>query len=164
VTRADYYPTGDMPETVRRASEKLAVKIDAAGAREIARRSRGTPRIANRHVRRVGDFAEVEGDGKVTEKGADRALQRLEVDGAGLDAMDRKILSSLIDKFGGGPVGLETIATAVGERADTLEDVYEPYLLMEGYLARTSRGRLATPRALQPPGRKPPTGLQGSLL
>ncbi|TMA25271.1 MAG: Holliday junction branch migration DNA helicase RuvB [Deltaproteobacteria bacterium] len=164
VSRLDYYPAEDLQEIVRRSSHKLAVKLDEAGAREIARRSRGTPRIANRLLRRVRDFAEVEGDGKVTEKVADRALQRLEVDGAGLDAMDRKILSSLIDKFGGGPVGLETIATAVGERADTLEDVYEPYLLMEGYLARTPRGRVATPRAFQHLGRKPPTGLQGSLL
>src|SRR5438270_355119 len=125
---------------------------------------RGSPRIANRLLRRVRDFAEVEGDGRVTRSVADRALQRLEVDAAGLDAMDRKILVSLIDKFGGGPVGVETLAMATGERADTLEDVYEPYLLMEGYLARTPRGRVATQRAFEHLGRKMPSGLQGSLL
>jgi len=143
---------------------KLSVKLDEEGAREISRRARGTPRIANRLLRRVRDFAQVEGDGRVTRAVADRALHRLEVDGAGLDSMDRKILASLIDKFGGGPVGLETLATAAGERADTLEDVYEPYLLMEGYLARTPRGRVATPRAFQHLGKKPPAGFQGSLL
>jgi Holliday junction DNA helicase RuvB len=112
----------------------------------------------------VRDFAEVEGDGKVTVAVADRSLQRLGVDPQGLDAMDRKILVSLIDKFGGGPVGLETIATAVGERADTLEDVYEPYLLMEGYIARTPRGRVATQRAFHHLGKKPSSGPQGTLL
>ena len=164
VNRLDYYPAEDLQEIVRRSAQKLNVRLDEGGAREIARRARGTPRIANRLLRRVRDFAEVEGDGKVTQKVADKALQRLEVDPAGLDAMDRKILLSLIDKFGGGPVGLETIATAVGERADTLEDVYEPYLLMEGYLARTPRGRVATQRAFDHLGRKPPAGAQGSLL
>jgi Holliday junction DNA helicase RuvB len=164
VSRLDYYPPEDLQEIVERSSRKLSVQLDEAGAREIAKRARGTPRIANRLLRRVRDFAEVEGDGRVTHAIADKALQRLEVDGAGLDSMDRKILGSLIDKFGGGPVGLETIATSVGERADTLEDVYEPYLLMEGYLARTPRGRVATPRAFHHLGRKPPSGLQGSLL
>jgi Holliday junction DNA helicase RuvB len=164
VSRLEYYPSEDLQEIVRRSAAKLSVRLDEGGAREIARRARGTPRIANRLLRRVRDFAEVEGDGRVTRNVADRALQRLEVDAAGLDAMDRKILVSIIDKFGGGPVGLETVAMATGERADTLEDVYEPYLLMEGYLARTQRGRVATQRAFEHLGRKMPSGLQGSLL
>jgi Holliday junction DNA helicase RuvB len=140
------------------------VHLAEDGAAEIARRSRGTPRIANRLLRRVRDFAEVDGDGRITRPVADRALERLEVDAAGLDPMDRKILSTLIDKFGGGPVGLETIATAVGEQADTVEDVYEPYLLMEGYLYRTPRGRVATPRGYAHLGRKIPSGAQAQLL
>ena len=164
VSRLDYYPAEDLQEIVRRSALKLGVELDEGGAREISRRARGTPRIVNRLLRRVRDFAQVEGDGRVSKAVADRALQRLEVDKAGLDAMDRKILGSLIDKFGGGPVGLETIATSVGERSDTLEDVYEPYLLMEGYLARTPRGRVATQRAFEHFGKKPPAGLQGSLL
>ena len=164
VSRLEYYPPEDLQEIVRRSALKLSVRLDEGGAGEIARRARGTPRIANRLLRRVRDFAEVEGDGRVTRSVADRALQRLEVDAAGLDAMDRKILVSLIDKFGGGPVGVETLAMATGERADTLEDVYEPYLLMEGYLARTPRGRVATQRAFEHLGRKMPSGLQGSLL
>src|SRR5438552_3450547 len=164
VSRLDYYPAEDLQEIVRRSALKLTVRLDDGGAREIARRARGTPRIANRLLRRVRDFAEVEGDGAVNRPVADRALQRLEVDAAGLDAMDRKILVSLIDKFGGGPVGLETLATVTGERSDTLEDVYEPYLLMEGYLARTPRGRVATQRAFEHLGKKAPAGLQGSLL
>ena len=164
VSRLDYYPAEDLEEIVRRSAQKLSVRLDEGGAREIARRARGTPRIANRLLRRVRDFAEVEGDGRVSKTVADRSLQRLEVDAAGLDGMDRKILTSLIDKFGGGPVGLETLATATGERSDTLEDVYEPYLLMEGYLARTPRGRVATQRAFDHLGRKVPAGLQGSFL
>src|SRR3954453_2188771 len=164
VSRLEFYPAEDLQEIVQRSSQKLGVRLEEAGAREIARRARGTPRIANRLLRRVRDFAEVEGDGRVTRAVADKALQRLEVDPAGLDAMDRKILTSLIDKFGGGPVGLETLASATGERSDTLEGVYQPYLLMEGYLARTPRGRVATQRAFDHLGRKAPAALQGSLL
>jgi Holliday junction DNA helicase RuvB len=164
VSRLEYYPAEDLQEIVRRSAQKLSVRLDEAGAAEIARRARGTPRIANRLLRRVRDFAEVEGDGAVSQGVADKALRRLEVDACGLDSMDRKILTSLIDKFGGGPVGLETLAAATGERSDTLEDVYEPYLLIEGYLARTPRGRVATVRAFEHLGRKPPAGLQGSLL
>src|SRR3989440_1791899 len=164
VNRLDFYPPGDLQEIVRRSARKLQVQIDDPGAHEIARRARGTPRVANRLLRRVRDFAEVDGDGRVTQKVADRALQRLEVDGAGLDPMDRKILTTLIDKFGGGPVGVDTVATAVGEQPDTLEDVYEPFLMMEGFLVRTPRGRAATPRAYEHLGRKVPTSLQGSLL
>jgi holliday junction DNA helicase RuvB len=164
VSRLDYYPASDLQEIVRRSAGKLGVRIDEGGAKEIARRARGTPRIANRLLRRVRDFAEVEGDGSVSRQGADRALLRLEVDGAGLDPMDRKILVTLIDKFGGGPVGLDTLATAVGEQSDTLEDVYEPYLMTEGYLVRTPRGRAATPRAFEHLGRKMPATVQGSFL
>src|SRR3954452_15126576 len=164
VSRLEFYPAEDLQEIVQRSSQKLGVRLEEAGAREIARRARGTPRIANRLLRRVRDFAEVEGDGRVTRAVADKALQRLEVDPAGLDAMDRKILTSLIDKFGGGPVGLETLASATGERSDTGENVWEPYLLMEGYLARTPRGRVATQRAFDHLGRKAPAALQGSLL
>jgi Holliday junction DNA helicase RuvB len=164
VSRLDYYPASDLQEIVRRSAGKLGVRIDEGGAKEIARRARGTPRIANRLLRRVRDFAEVEGDGRVSREGADRALLRLEVDGAGLDPMDRKILLTLIDKFAGGPVGLETLATAVGEQADTLEDVYEPYLMTEGYLVRTPRGRAATARGYEHLGRKAPAAAQGSLL
>lgn len=164
VNRLDYYPAADLQEIVRRSAQKLGLQLDEGGAREISRRARGTPRIANRLLRRVRDFAEVEGDGRITQKVADLALGRLEVDGAGLDPMDRKVLSTLIDKFNGGPVGLETIAAAVGEQSDTIEDVYEPYLLMEGYLYRTPRGRVATPRAYEHLGRKAPASLQGSLL
>jgi Holliday junction DNA helicase RuvB len=112
----------------------------------------------------VRDFAEVEGDGTITRAVADRALSRLQVDGAGLDPMDRKILGTLIDKFGGGPVGLDTIATAVGEQSDTVEDVYEPFLLMEGFLYRTPRGRVATARAHEHLGKPPPRSPQGALF
>src|SRR5438876_3062582 len=164
VSRLDYYPAEDLEEIVRRSAKRLGVHLEEGGAREIARRARGTPRIANRLLRRIRDFAEVEGDGRVTEAVADRALQRLEVDAAGLDAMDRQDLLSVIGQVGGGPVGFETLAMATGERADTLEDVYEPYLLMEGYLARTPRGRVATQRAFEHLGRKMPAGFQGSLL
>ena len=164
VSRLDYYPAVDLEEIVRRSARRLSLDVDEGGAREIARRSRGTPRIANRLLRRVRDFAEVDGDGRITRAVADGALARLQVDGAGLDPMDRKILTTLIDKFGGGPVGLDTIATAVGEQSDTVEDVYEPYLLMEGYLYRTPRGRVATPRAHEHLGRKAPSGPQGALF
>jgi Holliday junction DNA helicase RuvB len=164
VSRLDYYPASDLQEIVRRSAGKLGVRIDEGGAKEIATRARGTPRIANRLLRRVRDFAEVEGDGRVSREAADRALLRLEVDGAGLDRMDRKILVTLIDKFAGGPVGLDTLATAVGEQSDTLEDVYEPYLMTEGYLVRTPRGRAATARAYEHLGRKAPASAQGSLL
>jgi len=164
VSRLDYYPASDLQEIVRRSAAKLGVRIDEGGAKEIAKRARGTPRIANRLLRRVRDFAEVEGYGRVSRDVADKALLRLEVDAAGLDPMDRKILLTLIDKFAGGPVGLDTLATAVGEQADTLEDVYEPYLMTEGYLVRTPRGRGATARAYEHLGRKVPASAQGSLL
>src|SRR3989449_3745925 len=127
VSRLEYYPPEDLQEIVRRSAAKLSVHLDEGGAREIARRARGTPRIANRLLRRVRDFAEVEGDGRVSKAVADRALQRLEVDAAGLDAMDRKILTSLIDKFGGGPGGLGRLAPPAGGRPTTLEESTRRY-------------------------------------
>ncbi|HEY2637766.1 MAG TPA: Holliday junction DNA helicase RuvB C-terminal domain-containing protein, partial [Solirubrobacteraceae bacterium] len=147
---------------VERSARLLGVAIEDAGARAIAARSRGTPRVANRLLKRVRDFAEVRGEGVVSAPVAAAALDLLEVDEAGLDRLDREILRALCGHYGGGPVGLSTLAVAVGEEADTLEDVYEPYLLQRGLLERTPRGRQATRRAwehlgLDPPA--PPTGL-----
>ena len=145
--RLQFYTPEELERIVRRGAGLLELELTATGAAEIARRARGTPRIANRLLRRVRDFAEVEGDGRITQKIADRALSRLEVDAAGLDPMDRKILSALIDKFGGGPVGLNTIAAAISEEKDAIEDIYEPFLIQAGFLDRTPRGRVATPLA-----------------
>jgi len=142
-----FYPPEDLARIVHRSAGILRVRIEAAGAEEIARRSRGTPRIANRLLRRVRDFAEVKADGVVTVAVAAEALARLNVDEFGLDDMDARILTTIIEKFGGGPVGLGTIAAAVSEDAGTLEEVYEPYLLQQGFLERTPRGRVATPIA-----------------
>ena len=127
----------------------MNISIDREGAAEVARRSRGTPRIANRLLRRVRDYAQIKSDGLVTRKVADAALAWIGVDSAGFDAMDRLLLQTLIDKFGGGPVGVESLATALGEERGTLEDVYEPYLIQAGYLERTARGRVATRLAFQ---------------
>ena len=132
---------------VRLSSTILRVEVDGGGAREIAARSRGTPRVANRLLRRVRDFAEVRGDGRVTKDVAKRGLELFEVDDRGLDKVDVSILSALVTKFDGGPVGLSTLAAAVGEESETVEDVYEPYLLTLGLLKRTPRGRVATPAA-----------------
>jgi len=154
--RLEYYAPADLERILERSSRILGVRLDPAGAREVARRSRGTPRIANRLLRRLRDFAEVEGTGVVTAELADTALKRLDIDASGLDQMDRRILLTIIDKFGGGPVGVETIAAAVGEERDTIEDVYEPYLLQEGLLMRTPRGRMATSNAYQYFGRSVP--------
>lgn len=151
--RLDFYPKEELTEIVTRAAGILGVGIDPAGAEEIARRSRGTPRIANRLLRRVRDFVQESGSDRIDKAGADRSLLRLEIDEAGFDAMDRRLLLSIIDRFGGGPVGLETLAASVGEEADTIEDVYEPFLLQEGFLMRTPRGRIATQRAYQHLGR-----------
>jgi Holliday junction DNA helicase RuvB len=145
----DFYPPEDLQKIVLRSAGLLRIEADDAGAAEIARRARGTPRIANRLLRRVRDFAEVEGAGRVDLAAARHALARLEVDEAGFDDMDRKILLAIIEKFGGGPVGIETISAAVSEPRDTLEDVYEPYLMQNGYLQRTPRGRIATRRAYE---------------
>jgi Holliday junction DNA helicase RuvB len=144
VARLEFYNDEDLTRIVTRSSGLLAVHIEPAGAREIARRSRGTPRIANRLLRRVRDFAEVKSDGRVTAEVADLALRMLDVDAIGLDLQDRKLLLAIVEKFGGGPVGVENLAAAIGEERDTIEDVLEPYLIQQGYLQRTPRGRIAT--------------------
>jgi Holliday junction DNA helicase RuvB len=144
ITRLEFYSDEELTTIVRRSAGLLGIPTDADGAGEIARRSRGTPRIANRLLRRVRDFAEVTGDGIISRKLADLALGRLEVDRRGFDHMDRLLLLTIIDKFAGGPVGLETLAAAIGEEKDTIEDVIEPFLLQQGYLNRTPRGRTAT--------------------
>ena len=144
VCRLEYYSPEDLEKVVTRASGILSIPIEPEGAVEIARRSRGTPRIANRLLRRVRDFAEVEGEGVITKDIANRGLKLLGVDGSGLDLIDRKLLETIICKFDGGPVGLDTLSASIGEERVTIEDVYEPYLLQIGYLNRTQRGRTAT--------------------
>ena len=147
VQKLEFYTPGELQIIVERSAEVLGIGIEPEGAAEIARRSRGTPRLANRLLKRVRDFAQVKYDGVITKQVADFALDILDVDKVGLDNNDRSILLMMIEKFGGGPVGLETLAAALGEDAGTLEDVYEPYLLMNGFLNRTPRGRVATPLA-----------------
>ncbi len=154
--RYDYYTSDLLQQIVVRSARILGVEISADGAFEIARRSRGTPRIANRLLRRTRDFAEVEGTGQIDREIADRALNALDVDEQGLDDMDTRILLTLIEKFGGGPSGLVNLSVSVGEDAGTIEEVYEPYLIQEGFLERTSRGRVATPRAYAHFGLEPP--------
>jgi Holliday junction DNA helicase RuvB len=149
VQRLEFYNIADLTSIVLRSAKLLNVKMDNKGAHEIARRSRGTPRIANRLLRRVRDYAHVKGDGTVTQEMADRALNLLDVDQHGFDMQDRKLLLAVIDKFEGGPVGLDSIAAAIGEEADTIEDVLEPYLIQQGFLMRTPRGRMATRHAYQ---------------
>jgi Holliday junction DNA helicase RuvB len=154
--RLDFYTPGELQQIVTRSARILGVKVDREGCEEISSRARGTPRIANRLLRRLRDFAEVEGNGTITRALADSALKRLDIDPSGLDHMDRRILKTIIEKFGGGPVGVETIAAAVGEERDTIEDVYEPYLLQEGFIHRTPRGRLATAHAYEYFGKAAP--------
>ena len=149
VQKLEFYTPGELQIIVERSAEVLGIGIEPEGAAEIARRSRGTPRLANRLLKRVRDFAQVKYDGVITKQVADFALDILDVDKVGLDNNDRSILLMMIEKFGGGPVGLETLAAALGEDAGTLEDVYEPYLLMNGFLNRTPRGRVATPLAFR---------------
>ncbi len=144
VARLEFYTPEELTHIVTRSSQLLKVPADPAGALEIARRSRGTPRIANRLLRRVRDFAEVKASGHITRTVADEALSMLDVDHGGLDIMDRKLLSAVIDKFGGGPVGVDNLAAAIGEARDTIEDVLEPFLIQQGFLQRTPRGRIAT--------------------
>jgi len=144
VVRLEFYNEAELATIVRRSARLLKVPLEDEGAREIACRSRGTPRVANRLLRRVRDYAEVKADGRVTRGIAEAALKMLEVDSLGLDVMDRKLLLAVIEKFGGGPVGLENLAHAIGEDAETIEDVLEPYLIQQGYLQRTPRGRMAT--------------------
>ncbi len=162
--RLGYYEPAELEEIAVRAARKLSLPVEPAGAEELARRARGTPRIAIRLLQRARDFAQVEGNGRLTKAIVDTTLERLEVDARGLDAMDRRILSVVLDTFGGGPVGIDAIAAAVGEERDTIEDVYEPFLVREGYLARTPRGRVALPSAYEHLGREKPRGKQGSLL
>jgi Holliday junction DNA helicase RuvB len=162
--RLDYYAAADLKEIAVRAAAKLALPVDLAGVEELARRARGTPRIAIRLLLRARDFAQVEGDGRLTPAIVNRTLERLEVDARGLDAMDRRILAVVIDVFGGGPVGIDAVAAAVGEEGGTIEDVYEPFLVREGYLARTPRGRVALPLAFAHLGRDRPRGDQGGLF
>jgi holliday junction DNA helicase RuvB len=158
VHRLEFYTEADLEEIVRRSARILAVPIDASASKELARRSRGTPRVANRLLRRVRDYAQVRADGAISLEVAHAALKLLEVDEHGFDEIDRKLLRTIIDKFGGGPVGVNTIAAAISEEKDAIEDIYEPYLIQIGFLDRTPRGRVATPRAygyfgLDAPGR-----------
>jgi Holliday junction DNA helicase RuvB len=162
--RLEYYGPEELREIAVRAAAKLALPVEPDGAEELARRARGTPRIAIRLLQRARDFAQVEGDGRLTRAIVDRTLLRLEVDARGLDKMDRRILAVVIDTFGGGPVGIEAIAAAVGEEGDTIEDVYEPFLVRETLLARTPRGRVALPGAYAHLGRERPRGKQGDLV
>jgi Holliday junction DNA helicase RuvB len=164
VARLEFYTADELTHIVKRSAHLMKIEISPEGALEVARRSRGTPRIANRLLRRVRDYAEVKADGKVDSAVADAALKMLEVDSAGLDVMDRKLLHALLDKFGGGPVGLENLAAAIGEAADTIEDVLEPYLIQQGFLARTQRGRVAAPLAYRHFGLATPTRMQSAEL
>ncbi len=147
--RLDFYKAEELATIIARSSQILAVETEPEGAKEIARRSRGTPRIANRLLRRVRDFAQVKGNGTITREIAEESLRMLEVDYRGFDLMDRKILLTVIEKFGGGPVGIDSLAAAIGEERGTIEDVYEPFLIQEGYLHRTARGRIATKAAYE---------------
>ncbi|MFB1482517.1 Holliday junction branch migration DNA helicase RuvB [Corallococcus sp. RDP092CA] len=163
--RLEYYEPKFLEQILDRSARILGVPMDRAASREISTRSRGTPRIANRLLRRLRDFAQVEGNGRITYDLAHDSLSRLGVDASGLDAMDRKILLTILEKFGGGPVGVETIAASVGEQRDTLEDVYEPFLMQEGFLMRTPRGRTATLRTYQYFKKTPPpSSPQGALF
>jgi holliday junction DNA helicase RuvB len=163
--RLNFYPFADLEQIVRRTADVLAVPIDAGGTTEIAKRSRGTPRVANRLLRRVRDYAQVRADGAITQPVAARALELLDVDQLGLDDMDARLLKTIIEKFNGGPVGIGTIAAAVGEDPETIEEVYEPFLVQNGFLQRTPRGRLATKLAYRHFGFVPPANsVQGELL
>jgi Holliday junction DNA helicase RuvB len=161
VHRLDFYGEADLERIVRRSARILSMPVDDEGGREIARRSRGTPRIANRLLRRVRDYAQVRAGGAITGPVAREALALLEVDENGFDEVDRRLLLTIIDKFGGGPVGVNALAAAISEEPDAIEDIYEPYLLQLGYLDRTPRGRVATPRAYAHLGRQPPEGGRG---
>jgi Holliday junction DNA helicase RuvB len=157
VARLEFYTTDELTLIVERSANLLKAKIDPSGASEIAKRARGTPRIANRLLRRVRDFAEVKGTGVITKAMADAALAMLDVDPSGFDVMDRKLLEAILHKFDGGPVGIDNLAAAIGEERDTIEDVLEPYLIQQGYLQRTSRGRIATRLAYEHFGLTPPS-------
>lgn len=167
IQRLEFYSVADLTRIVTRSAQLMGVAIDAGGAQEIATRSRGTPRIANRLLRRVRDFAEVRGNGKVDQSLANAALNLLQVDARGFDQQDRRLLEALIHKFDGGPVGLDNIAAAIGEARDTIEDVLEPFLIQQGFLVRTARGRMATRQTYAHFGFRPPSAFesqQGTLL
>jgi Holliday junction DNA helicase RuvB len=159
VARLEFYSDEELSRIVARSSSLLNVNMEDAGALEIARRSRGTPRIANRLLRRVRDFAEVKAKGHVTREVADAALSMLDVDASGLDVMDRKLLATIVEKFSGGPVGVDNLAAAISEERETIEDVIEPFLIQQGYVQRTSRGRMATARAYRHFGLVPPAAM-----
>jgi Holliday junction DNA helicase RuvB len=159
VARLEFYNADELTRIIERSAALLGITIDADGAREIARRARGTPRIANRLLRRVRDFAEVKAEGAITRAVADAALSMLDVDASGLDVMDRKLLQTVLSKFAGGPVGVDNLAAAIGEERDTIEDVLEPYLIQQGFLQRTSRGRVATALSFRHFGLTPPSGV-----
>jgi len=154
--RLEYYPADELQTIVTRSARILNVDIETDGAHEIASRARGTPRIANNLLRRVRDYAQVRADNRITRPVADLALDMLDIDSYGLDEMDKRVLLTIIEKFGGGPVGVNTIAVSVGEEPDTIEEVYEPYLIQEGYLSRTSKGRIATALCYERFGLRPP--------
>ena len=158
VARLEFYTAQELQRIVTRSAQLLNIPIEAQGALEIAERARGTPRIANRLLRRVRDYAQVKADGIITQSVADAALQMLDVDGSGLDVMDRKLLRTVLEKFSGGPVGVENLAAAIGEERDTIEDVLEPFLIQQGFLQRTSRGRMATALSFRHFGLAPPAG------
>lgn len=164
IHRLDYYDDADLQKIIQRSASILKVDIDEEGARQIALRSRGTPRVANRLLRRVRDYAEVIAEGKITAQEASRALDMMEVDALGLDEVDRKILLTIIENFSGGPVGIGTIAAAIDEEKDTIESIYEPFLMRIGFLERTIRGRKITPRAYEHLGFNKPQSAQGKLF
>jgi Holliday junction DNA helicase RuvB len=164
VARLEFYTADELARIVQRSAALLNVPADAEGAFEIARRSRGTPRIANRLLRRVRDYAEVKGDGRIVKAVADKALAMLDVDPLGFDVMDRKLLEAVVHRFDGGPVGLDNVAAAIGEEPGTIEDVIEPYLIQQGYLQRTPRGRVATPAAYRHLGLAVPRAGGGDLF
>ena len=164
IERLDFYSDEELQTIVERSARIYSVEVEAGGVREIARRARGTARIANRLLSRSRDYAQARAEGVITHEVAMKALELLDIDAQGLDDMDRRLLTIVIDKFGGGPVGLSNLSAAIGEEADTIEDVYEPYLIQQGYLMRTHRGRQATERAYNHLGMAPPTGAQATLL
>ena len=164
VQRLEFYAAPDLAAILRRAAGILGIDIDTEGAMELARRSRGTPRIANRLLRRVRDYAEVKSDGRVTRRIAELAMKMLNVDAQGFDAQDRKLLLTIIEKYDGGPVGVDNLSAAIGEERGTIEDVLEPYLIQQGFIMRTPRGRMATRNAYLHCGLKPPAPQAGESL
>jgi Holliday junction DNA helicase RuvB len=163
VQRLEFYSVEDLARIVTRSGQILGLDVDPEGARQVAERSRGTPRIANRLLRRVRDYAEVRADGRITVSVAAAALDMLDVDRQGFDVMDRRLLLTIVEKFSGGPVGVDSLAAAIGEERGTIEDVVEPFLIQQGYLMRTARGRIATPLAYTHFGLAPPTSVPGNL-